>query len=307
MRKKLLVFSCFVLAVIHLPEQASAQFTDPRNYTNTPVGINQLELGYAYAHANSSLDTSLVVTGAKLNVHQGTIDYTRYFGLFGRLMWAEAALPVASLGGSLSGTNIQGSTTGAGDSWYQLAMLVKGGPAVSVAQFDNYEPATTLGVSFAFTAPTGQYHGDQVLNLGSDRWSFKPEFALSHPFGPGQKWEFDTYANVYFYTANTSYRGRESLGQHPLPGAEGHISYSFNNSVWASLDVRYSGRGVTFVNGISQNNPQQNFIVGSELNLSVNSRNSFVLTFGKALVYRNAPAALGFSIRYDYLWGKGYK
>jgi hypothetical protein len=197
--------------------------------SNTPVGINQLELSYAYAHANASIDTSLIVAGAKFNLNQGTIDYTRYFGVFHHLMWVESGVPVAGLGGSVTGTNIQGSTTGAGDSSYQLGMLLKGGPALSVAQFANYKATTSLGASLTITAPTGLYHGYRILNLGSDRWSFKPEIALSHPFGREQKWEFDTYANVYVYTDNISYRGREILRQQPLPGLEGHMSYSFND------------------------------------------------------------------------------
>jgi len=105
-------------------------------------------------------------------------------------------------------------------------MLLKGGPALSVAQFEDYKPTTSLGLSLTITGPTGLYHPDNILNLGSDRWSFKPEIALSHPFGPAQRSEIDAYANVYFYTGNTSYHGTEILRQQPLPGVEGHISHS---------------------------------------------------------------------------------
>jgi len=299
-----LLLTGLALSVLYAQERACAQFTDPRTYENTPVGTNQLELAYAYAHANSSIDTSLIIAGAKLNLNQGIIDYTRYFGLLHRLMWVEAGVPVAGLGGSVSGTNIQGSVTGAGDSSYSLGMLLKGGPALSVEQFEHYKPSTTLGVSLAITAPTGLYRPNRILNLGSDRWSFKPEFALSHPFGPEQKWEFDAYANVYFFTDNATYHGIQILRQQPLPGIEGHISYSFNDSIWASLDTRYSFRGATFVDGATQNNAQENFILGSEMNVSLNSRNSLVFEFAKALVHNNGPAVVGFSVKYDYTWAR---
>ena len=304
---KRLLFACIILAVLYTPDEACAQFTAPRAYDNTPVGINQLELSYAYVHANASIDTSLIITGANFNLNQGTIDYTRYFGLLHRLTWAEAALPVAGLGGSITGTNIQGSATGAGDTSYRLAMLLKGGPALTVAQFENYQPTTCLGVSLTITAPTGLYHPDKILNLGSHRWSFKPEIALTHPFGPEQKWEFDAYVNASFYTDNTSYRGREILRQQPLPGVEGHISYSFDDGVWASVDTRYSFRGTTLLNGVTQNNAQQNLIVGSEMNISLNPRNSLIFEFAKALVHVNGPDLVGFTVRYDYTWGKVYR
>jgi len=301
---KRLLFAFLSVAVLLIPNRACAQFTDPRNYENTPVGINQLELSYGYVHANTSIDTSLVITGAKFDLSQGALAYTRYFGFLHRLMWVEAGIPIAGLGGSISGTNIQGSATGTGDSTYTMALLLKGGPALSMAQFDGYKPTTILGVSLIITAPTGSYNPDKILNLGSDRWSLKPEIALSHPFGPGRKWDFDGYANAYFYTDNTSYHGKEVLRQEPLPGLEGHISYSFNDSLWASFDTRYSFRGATLVNGITQNNTQQNFIIGSEMNIALNSRNTLVFEFAKALVHSNGPALVGFSVKYDYTWGK---
>jgi hypothetical protein len=306
MRQRLL-FVCFAMAVLRFPGQVFAQFTDPHTYDNSPVGINQLELSYAYAHANASIDTSLIVPGAKFDLNQGTIDYTRYFGFDRRLMWVKGSVPVASLAGSVTGSKISGSVTGTGDSSYEVAMLLKGGPALSVAQFENYQPTTTLAISLSITAPTGLYQPNRLLNLGSDRWSFKPEVALSHPFGPERKWEFDAYANAGFYTDNTSYRGSEILRQEALPGFEGHISYSFNDSLWASLDTRYSFRGATAVGGVDQNNRQQNFILGSEMNVALNSRNSLVFEFSKAVVHQNGPALVGFSVKYDYTWGKGYK
>ena len=302
-----LLLVCFFLGVVFFPDTGCAQFTDAHSYDNGPVGLNQLELSYAYVHSNVSLDTSLVIAGARLNVNQGMIDYARYFGLFNRLAWVEVGVPIAGLSGSISGTKIQGSTTGAGDSSYQMGMLLKNGPALTVAQFQDYKPTTVFGVSFTITAPTGLYRSNKILNLGSDRWLFKPEIALSHPIGSEQKWQIDAYANAYFYTDNTSYHGTQILRQEPLPGLEGHITYSFNDSVWASLDTRYSFRGTTFVNGLDQGNAQQNFILGSEINISLNTRNALLLEFAKAVVHQNGPAVVGFTVKYDYTWGKGYR
>ena len=296
MNKRLLLV-CLAVAVHYIPHQAWAQFTDARSYDNTPVGINQLELSYAYVHSDTSIDSSLVITGAKLGLNQGTIGYTRYFGAFHRLMWAEASVPVGGLTGSISGTSIQGSKTGAGDSSYQVGMLMKGGPALSATQFENYKPTTTLGASLTITAPTGQYNPVKILNLGSKRWFFKPELALSHPFGPEQKWQLEAYITSYFYTNNTSYHGMEILRQQLLPGVEGHITSA----------QRYSCRGTTFVNDVDQDNGQHNFILGSEINVSINNRNSLLFEFADALVHHNGPAFVGFSVKYDYTWGKGYK
>ena len=118
---------------------------------------------------------------------------------------------------------------------------------------------------------------------------------------------FDAYANTYLYTDNNSYRGVEVLRQRGLIGLEGHLSYTFNNTIWASLDTRYSFLGDTTVNGVNQDNPQRNFILGSELVVSPNPRNPFTFQFAKALVHKNGPSLTGFTVRYDYTWGKGYR
>src|SRR5262249_37699066 len=149
--------------------------------------------------------------------------------------------------------------------------------------------------------------GDRILNLGSDRWSVKPEIALSQPFGPEQKWQLDLYVNGYFYTDNPRFHGREILRQHPLAGLEGHISYSFNDNLWAAFDTRASFQGGTLVDGVDQNNAQENLIVGSEVNLSIDARHSLLFAFGKAVEHHNSPAVIGFNVKYDYTWGKGYR
>jgi hypothetical protein len=271
------------------------------------VGLNQLSLGYGFVRANASLDTSLIIEGAKLNLNTGLLDYTRGVNFFHRFAWVEASVPLAGLNGAVTGTIVQGSVTGAGDSSFEFGTLLKGGPALSPQEFPTYEPKTTFGLSVTITAPTGSYNADKVLNLGSDRWSFKPEVAVSHPFGQNHNWEVDGYANVYFFTDNTSYHGREILRQEPLTGFEGHLSYSFSSNVWASIDTRYAFRGDTHVDGVDQHSSQQNATVGSEVSVSLSPRHSLLFLFAKAVLYKNAPASTGFTIKYIYMWGKGYK
>jgi hypothetical protein len=73
------------------------------------------------------------------------------------------------------------------------------------------------------------------------------------------------------------------------------------------LRSRYAFRGGTSVDGVAQDDAQRNFILGTELSASIDSRNSLLFVFAKALVYENAPAAVGVSVKYDFVWGKGYR
>lgn len=150
--------ACLAFVVSCLTHCASAQFTDPRTFTVTAVDTNQLQLGYTYVRGNASLDPSLVLPAASVTQNQGAVAYTRYFGLAHRLTWIEVGLPVAGLSGSVGGTRIQGSTTGAGDSSYSMTMLLKGGPALDATQLETYEAVTAVGVSCTVTAPTIPVH-----------------------------------------------------------------------------------------------------------------------------------------------------
>src|SRR5579871_671272 len=118
MNKRLFILGVAIAAHTH----ACAQFTDPRNYQNSPVGINQLELAYAYVRSNTSIDTSFIVAGAKFDLNQGLIDYTRYFSFLHRTAWAEITIPIANLSRTITGTDIAGSTTGTGDSGYSAGI-----------------------------------------------------------------------------------------------------------------------------------------------------------------------------------------
>jgi len=297
--------ACVAIGAVCLPGLVYGQFSDPRTYANTPAGVNQFELDYTHAAADDSIDTALVIGGAHLEDNEVLLAYIRTFGILHRLAWIKAILPFAYVSGSVAGTNLSRSVAGAGDASLQLTTLLLGGPALSVADFAKYEPTTTVGLSLTITGPSGQYDPNKVLNLGSDRWSFKPEIGISHPFGPAQRWVVDGnfYSNVF--SDNTEYHGREILRQQALPGFEAHISYNITPNVWASLDANYAFRGTTFVDGVNQNDAQKNLTLGTEANWTINSRNGIVFLFARSVVHENAPMFTEVALKYFYSWGGG--
>ena len=268
------LLSFAAITALCFPRTLWAQFTDPRTYTVTPVGVNQIEVDYEHAQANAAIDTSLVIGGAHFELNEAIVAYTHTFAMLDHLAWLKASVPFARLSGSVAGTSVSGSTSGAGDLSIELVTLLKGGRALSAAEFAKYQPATTWGASLTVSAPTGEYNPDKLLNLGSHRWSFKPEIGVSHPFGPEQTWEVDAYVNAYFFTDDTAYRGVKILRQEPLPGLEVHISHDFSPAFWASLDARYSFRGDTVLDGMDQDSSQQALTAGAEASWSPAARHS---------------------------------
>jgi hypothetical protein len=303
-RRRLLAL--VAIGAVCLPCGVRGQFTDPRTYANTPKDLNQIELDYTYATLDASIDTSLVISGARLELHQATASYTRTFSIMHSLAWIKAGVPFALVSGSVTGTSLSRSVTGGADASLEIAALLVGGPALNAVDFETHQPKTAFGVSLTVTGPSGQYESNRVVNLSSDRWSFKPEIGISRPFGPDQRWVVDGNFYAYFFTDNTEYHGREILRQDPLPGFEAHISYNITPNLWASLDANYAFRGTTFVESVDQNDAQKSLTVGTETSWTLNSRNSIAFLFAKSVVHENAPPYTGVSLKYFYSWGPGY-
>ena len=65
--------------------------------------------------------------------------------------------------------------------------------------------AQTVGVSVTVAPPLGQYDPAKLIDLGNNRWSFKPEIGLSRTRGP---WVLEAMAGVWLLrTTRTSLAG----------------------------------------------------------------------------------------------------
>ena len=53
-------------------------------------------------------------------------------------------------------------------------------------------------------APWGQYDDTKIVNIGTNRWSFKPEIGISKAIGP---WTFEATAAATFFTDNDDFFG----------------------------------------------------------------------------------------------------
>src|SRR5262249_21315631 len=62
---------------------AQAQELEPRAYTNTPVGMNFLVLGYAFTKGDVALDTSVPIEDGEIAVHSAFLAYVRSLDVWG--------------------------------------------------------------------------------------------------------------------------------------------------------------------------------------------------------------------------------
>jgi hypothetical protein len=109
--------------------------------------------------------------------------------------------------------------------------------------------------------PTGQYFPDKLINIGVNRWAFKPEFAVSQPLG--NKWLVDFYTAIWFFTENKSfYPGTYTRSQDPIGAFQAHFSYNINFRTWIALNTTFYAGGNSTVNGQGKSDRQKNSRIG---------------------------------------------
>ena len=103
-------------------------------------------------------------------------------------------------------------------------MNLYGAPALTLKEFQNYQQDLIVGVSLQVSVPSGQYDPSKLVNIGTNRWSFKPELGVSKAVGP---WTLEFSAAVTFYTDNTDFLGGNTRTQDQVYSMRGHAIYGF--------------------------------------------------------------------------------
>jgi len=285
-------------------DSAHAQQMEPRSYTNAPIGLNFLIATYQYSWGDVLVDPSLPIKNANAKVNALVLGYSRVLDFWGESGTLAALLPYAqiSANGQIEG-QAQGVTrSGPGDLGLRLAVNVLGGPALSLEEFRAYQQDTIVGVSLTLTAPTGQYDNTKLVNIGTNRWSFKPAAGISKAIG---EWTLEGEASVTFYTDNDEFLGHNLRQQDPLYALQAHATYNFNPTLWGALDATYYMGGRTTVNGTLNEDLQANTRWGATLAQSVDKYNSIKLYFSSGLVARTGTNFTTVGIVWQYRWGAG--
>ena len=208
-----------LITAVLIDANAKAQDAEPRSYTNTPVGLNFLIAGYVYSEGKIAFDPSSSVTDAQFHSHTGVLAYVRSFDVGGQSAKFDVILPYSSFSahGLVDGQTREREMSGFGDPRFRFSVNLFGAPALSVKEFANYQQDLIIGISAQVSAPLGQYDNSKLLNLGNNRWSFRPELGISKAWGP---WTLEVAPSVTLFTENTDFFNGEHLRSGAdLPGA----------------------------------------------------------------------------------------
>ncbi|MGY6276072.1 transporter [Methylomonas sp. MgM2] len=303
--RRLVAFVCILAAMMAFACSARAQDIEPRAYANTPVGLNFLVAGYGYTGGGVAIDPSLPVENAEVRVDSVLFAYARSLGIFGKSAKFDVVLPYAWADGSATalGEFHDRAISGFADPKMRFSINLLGAPALSLKDFANYQQDIILGASLNVTAPGGQYDATKLLNIGTNRWSIKPEIGISKRMG---RLTLELDGGVRFFTDNDQFFGDNIRAQKPMYSVQGHIIYSFDYGIWLAVDANYYTGGQTSVNGIEDSDRQENSRIGATLALPVTRSNSIKLYFSKGVVTRVGTDFDSAGILWQYRFGGGF-
>jgi hypothetical protein len=190
--------------------------------------------------------------------------------------------------------------SGLGDMRLKLSVNLWGIPALEPAAFVKVKPRTNIGASLTIAAPAGQYYPDKLINIGTNRWAFKPEVGLSHPVG---RWQLDLSGGAWLFTSNDQfYPGTSTRSQDPLVVFQTHVSYNVTRRAWAAIDGTWYGGADVSVDGGPPASRQNNARLGVTLSLPVRRQQSLKFAYSTGASTRSGSDFATVAVAWQYLW-----
>jgi hypothetical protein len=289
---------CSALAAV----SAFAQDMEPRAYSASPVGANFLVTSYSWSSGSVVFDPTLPVSDVHADVEGLVVAVGHSFNLFGKLAIATAALPYALVDatGKLQEQAAEVQRSGLADAQVRLSVNLRGNPAMSPREFASYKRRTIVGASLTVTAPAGQYYDTKLINIGTNRWSFKPELGVSVPIG---RWDLDGYVGVWLYTSNSDfYPGGASRTQDAVSTVQGHASYTIRPRLWVAADGTWYHGGSARVDDGDPSTSLNNSRLGVTLSFPVGNRYSAKVAYASGIVARTGTNFSTVALAWQVLW-----
>jgi Putative MetA-pathway of phenol degradation len=293
-----------MIVLLAVAAPAAAQQMEPRTYSNAPVGMNFLIGGYLHASGGYAADPSLPLTDAHLKLQTPVVAYARAFDAWGK----SAKFDVIGAGGCVAGSAlfngapVSRDVCGLVDPAARVSVNFHGAPALELKDFGAYQQDLIVGGSFQVQAPLGQYDPSRLVNLGNNRWAFRPEVGISKVLGA---LTIELAQGAALFTTNHDFFGGKTREQDPIYSTQLHLIYQFRGGIWAALNGTYYTGGRTTVNGAQSNDELGNSRAGVTAAFPVNRQDSIKLHASKGISARTGDSFDVFGIAWQHRWGGG--
>jgi hypothetical protein len=283
---------------------ARAQHLEPRAYANTPVGMNFLIAGYTYSTGGLATDPTIPLVNPQITIHAPLVAYAHAFDAWGKAAKFDTVFASACLDGSADANGVPMSRDICGllDPTFRVSVNLYGAPALQLKDFASYKQDLIVGASLHVQAPFGQYDPSRLVNLGSNRWAFRPEIGISKAF---DRLTAEVMLSGTLYTTNDEYFGGKTREQDPVYSGQLHLIYQFANGVWLAANANYYNGGRSMVDGVPQNDELANSRLGLTLALPWDRQHSIKFFVSNGISVRAGSDFKIAGLAWQYRWGGG--
>ena len=280
-----------------------AQDMAPRAYVWAPKNSTTVISGFAFSEGDIVTDATLPVDNVNANVEVLTLGVSHCFSLLGLTSQITVVAPYswATVSGDLNEVSSEINRSGFADMRARLSVLFYNAPASSIKTILSSPRKTILGGSLNVSIPTGQYYDDKLINLGTNRWGFFPELAISQPIG--KKWLLDFYSGVWFFTDNSNFfPGDVRRSQEPMGAFQAHMSYNITPVFWAAINSTYYVGGNSTVDGVKKDDRSSNSRIGITAVFPTGKLSAIKLSANSGAVVRAGQDFNSFFIGWQKSW-----
>jgi hypothetical protein len=275
----LILFVCFSVSGISV---VSAEDLEPRRWAHLPVDTHFVGAGYGRTHADVNFDPVLKIENAELELDSWAVKYIRTFELFEKTARFDVAqgYQQGRWNGLLDGEPAEVQRNGLTDTIVRVAINFQGAPALGGKAYAEYRAANkdenVAGMGLSVQLPSGEYMDDKLINIGSNRYTFRPQVGMMQTWGA---WSLESTAWVVLYSDNTNFYNGKRLENDPLYVASGHLIYTYSPGVWASLSAGYDRGGRSTVDGVKKDDEREDLLFALSLGVPINRNMSVKLAY----------------------------
>ena len=281
-----------------------SQDLEPRAYTNIPRGLNFVLAGYNYSAGGVLFDPTVPLENANIQIHGTLFAWARSIKVGPMSGKVDVIIPYGWLSGSAEydGQTVTREVSGLADPRLRMSVNFIGAPSLPLSGFKDYKQNFVAGASLQIFLPLGQYDPLRLVNMGTNRYTIKPELGISKTFGPMQ---LELTGGISFYTVNDDFYQGKTRSQAPIGSIQGHLNYNFKKGIWAALDGTYYWGGHTTVDGVQGDDLQKNTRLGLTVSIPVNIHHSIRLNLSTGVSTRTGSDYDVAGIIWQYRWGGG--
>lgn len=280
-----------------------AQDMVPRAYAWIPKNTTTVISAFNFSEGDIVTDATLPVDNVNANVKALTVGVSHSFSIKGLTSQLSVIAPYtwATVTGDLNEVATEVNRSGFADVRARLSVLFYNAPASSIKTIMTSPRKTIIGGSLNVVIPVGQYYDDKLINLGTNRWAFFPELAISQPIG--KKWLLDFYSGVWLFTDNSDFfPGDVRRSQEPMGAFQAHMSYNVTPVFWLAVNSTYYVGGNSTVGGVKKDDRSSNSRIGITAVFPTGKLSAIKLSANTGAVVRTGQDFNSFMIGWQKSW-----